>query len=327
MTTFSTALKLELPGDGQQSGTWGQTTNKNLGTLLEQAITGVQSITMLDANYTLTSLNGVADEARNAVLVLAGTNAAIRNVIIPSTNKTYTVVNNTVGGFAVIVKTASGTGYSVPNGGTVPLYCDGTEVYLGQTVADTQSNTDSSQKIATTAFVRSIIPAGLIMLWSGSAGAIPSGWLLCNGTSGTPDLRDRFIVGAGSTYSVGATGGSATTTLSTANLPSHTHNYSGSTGGMNANNPHSHGVYDPGHNHGGLNAAAYPDTFNSSPYFPNNAGVGTGYNWSAATGIGIYNSDINHGHAFSGTTDGGPGSSSSFTNLPPYYALCYIMKA
>ena len=64
MTTYSTSLKLELPGDGQQTGTWGQTTNKNLGDLLEQAITGVQNIPMLDANYTLTNLNGTLDEAQ-----------------------------------------------------------------------------------------------------------------------------------------------------------------------------------------------------------------------------------------------------------------------
>ena len=68
-STYSTSLKLELIGDGEQSGIWGQTTNNNLGTLLEQAITGVVDITMVNANYTLTSFNGVSDEARNAVLV------------------------------------------------------------------------------------------------------------------------------------------------------------------------------------------------------------------------------------------------------------------
>ncbi len=65
MTTYSTSLKLTLIGDGEQAGTWGQTTNTNLGTLLEQAITGVQSITMTDANYTLTNIDGASDEARN----------------------------------------------------------------------------------------------------------------------------------------------------------------------------------------------------------------------------------------------------------------------
>jgi len=72
-STYSPSLKLELIADGEQPGTWGQTTNTNLGTLLEQAITGVVTIVMTNADYTLTDLNGLSDEARNAVLVVTGT--------------------------------------------------------------------------------------------------------------------------------------------------------------------------------------------------------------------------------------------------------------
>ena len=61
-------------------------------------------------------------------------------------------------------------------------------------------------------------------MWSGAANAIPTGWVLCDGNNNTPNLVDRFIVGAGSTYTVGATGGSNTVTLTTAQMPSHTHN-------------------------------------------------------------------------------------------------------
>lgn len=67
------------------------------------------------------------------------------------------------------------------------------------------------------------IPSGAIVMWSGAANAIPTGWALCNGQNNTPDLRDRFIVGAGSTYAVGATGGSDTVTLTVAQMPSHNH--------------------------------------------------------------------------------------------------------
>ena len=125
-TTYSTSLKLALIGDGDQSGIWGQTTNTNLGTLLEQAITGVQSITMVDANYTLTNFNGVTNEARNAVLVVTGTNNAIRDLIPPVVEKIYIVANNTTGGFAIRVIGGSGTGVNIPNGTTQVVYCDGT---------------------------------------------------------------------------------------------------------------------------------------------------------------------------------------------------------
>jgi len=94
--------------------------------------------------------------------------------------------------------------------------------------ATTQSAGDNSTKVATTAYVaNNAIPSGGIIIWSGSSSAIPSGWYLCNGSNGTPDLRNRFVVGAGSTYAVGNTGGSAD-----AIVVSHTHS-----------------VTDPGHSH------------------------------------------------------------------------------
>ena len=69
------------------------------------------------------------------------------------------------------------------------------------------------------------IVAGMILMWSGSTTSVPEGWNLCDGTNGTPDLRNRFIVGAGSSYSVGSKGGSDTVTLTTAQIPSHSHTY------------------------------------------------------------------------------------------------------
>jgi hypothetical protein len=125
-STFSTTLRLELIGDGDQSGIWGQTTNTNLGTLLEQSITGVVDITMTNANYTLSNFNGVSDEARNAVLVVGGTNSQVRDIIAPLVEKLYVVKNSTVGGFAINIRAASGSSVSVPNGATVWVYCDGT---------------------------------------------------------------------------------------------------------------------------------------------------------------------------------------------------------
>jgi hypothetical protein len=130
-STFSPTLRIELIGDGEQSGIWGQTTNSNLGTLIEQAITGVVSITMANANYTLTNFNGVSDEARNAILVVGGTNAAVRDIIAPLVEKTYIINNSTAGGFGVRIIGSSGSGVTVPNGVTTIVYCDGTNFLSG----------------------------------------------------------------------------------------------------------------------------------------------------------------------------------------------------
>jgi hypothetical protein len=128
-STYSPNLRLELIGTGEQQGTWGSTTNTNLGTLIEDAIGGYTSVTVSDAgDTTLTTNNGSADQARNMVLNLTGTIAAARNVLVPAIEKVYIVKNATTGGFAVTVKVSGQTGVSVPNGSTYVLYVDGTDV-------------------------------------------------------------------------------------------------------------------------------------------------------------------------------------------------------
>jgi len=132
-STYSTSLRLELIGDGDQSGIWGQTTNNNLGSLVEQSVTGVVTITMVDANYTLSNFNGVADESRNAVLVATGTNSAIRQIICPLVEKLYVIYNNTSGGYAITIGGSSGSLITVPNGVTAQVYCNGTNFFSSQT--------------------------------------------------------------------------------------------------------------------------------------------------------------------------------------------------
>lgn len=146
------------------------------------------------------------------------------------------------------------------------------------------------------------IPTGAILLWSGSIGSIPAGWYLCNGSNGTPDLRDKFIVGAGSAYAVDATGGSANATL-----VAHTHTYS-SSATTSSNGSHNHDFYWSGGQGGGN----YPDVDNVS-----GSSVSSGPTSTAGT--------HNHTVTISGSTDSS-GSSATNANLPPYYALCYIMK-
>jgi hypothetical protein len=96
--------------------------------LVDASIAGTASITMTDANFTLSTANGTADEARKMFVVATGTLTAARNIICPTASKLYFVANNTTGGFAVTLKTSAGTGISIPNGAAMVLYCDGTNV-------------------------------------------------------------------------------------------------------------------------------------------------------------------------------------------------------
>ena len=123
-STFSPNLRIELIGAGEQSGAWNNTTNSNLGGLIEQSITGVQEITLAGSDYTLEAANGAEDEARNMVLVLKGTPGASRNVIAPDVDKVYIVRNETANSHTI--KTATGTGVSIPANSSALLFCDGT---------------------------------------------------------------------------------------------------------------------------------------------------------------------------------------------------------
>jgi hypothetical protein len=147
-STYSTTLRLELIGNGEQAGTWGTTTNTNLGSLIEQAITGVQTITMGDATYTLTSFDGAVDEARNAVLVLGGTVTTPQNLIAPSVEKTYIIKNGT--GANVTVKTSGGNGVTFVNGQVGIVYCDGTNFYSAVDVNNITGNVAITGNISAT---------------------------------------------------------------------------------------------------------------------------------------------------------------------------------
>jgi len=147
------------------------------------------------------------------------------------------------------------------------------------------------------------IPAGLISLWSGSIGSIPSGWNLCDGSNGTPNLTDRFIVGAGSSYAVNGTGGASTASLVTANMPNHTHTATST-------------VTDPSHSHGSTVGSGFISNGGGEQLAGgNNLNFGRPTTTAtASTGITV------------ATTNASVGSGTSFSILNPYYALAYIMK-
>lgn len=177
---------------------------------------------------------------------------------------------------------------------------------------------------ATQAQLNSPFPVGGIILWSGSIATIPTGWLLCNGASGTPDLRDRFVVGAGTSYAPGATGGANTVSLSIANLPSHSHG--GATGGANVD--HSH-TFSGTTTVAGEHSHTYKASVVGTPQ--------TGLTGDGSPSLSEQTSSAgSHSHTYSGTTSGhstnhvhaisAEGSGTAHENRPPYYALAYIMK-
>jgi hypothetical protein len=424
MASSYTDLKVELIGTGEQSGSWGTTTNTNLGTALEEAIVGTVDVPFSSGTITLTLSNSNATQsARHLRLNLTGTSGGAQNLVVPAIQKNYLVNNGTAD--TITVKTPSGSGIGVPSGKTMWVYnngssvvdavtavtslqsdggvtvdnitIDGTEIDLssgdltldvagdiildaagdevifkdgstnvghvsmnsdnltikslvsdkdvifqgndggsaitaltldmsaagaaafnGVVTADagvnssgtvTSSGTlavtgnltvDGASGTASTTVLTSAgsgatptwaspFPSGMIVLWSGSTGSIPTGWVICNGSNSTPDLRDRFVVGAGSTYSVDATGGSANATL-----PSHTHT-----------------ATDSGHTHVMSANQARPVTGTSALYAAIDGGV-SGVSTTATGNASISVSTV--------------GSSATNANLPPYYALAYIMK-
>lgn len=131
-STYSSLLKIELIATGEQDGAWGATTNQNLGTALEEAITGVGNPSFTsDANLTISFSDTPATQiARNLVLNATSTVSltATRNLVVPDGPKQYIVWNATTGGQSIVVKTSAGTGVTVPNGARMHLFADGTNV-------------------------------------------------------------------------------------------------------------------------------------------------------------------------------------------------------
>jgi hypothetical protein len=127
-STYSSSLRIQLIETGTENEAWGQPLDNNLGTVIEQAIVGSNTISLTNlTSYTLTTANASPDQARNAVLIFDGALTANCNVIAPSVKKVYVVSNKTSGGYFVNIKTSSGNAVSVINGTNQLVYCDGTD--------------------------------------------------------------------------------------------------------------------------------------------------------------------------------------------------------
>ena len=180
----------------------------------------------------------------------------------------------------------------------------GTSLNANWTALDTLLGGVTQSEFALLSGQTSLVPAGVILLWSGSIASIPSGWNLCDGTNGTPDLRNRFVVAAGDTYAVGATGGADSVTLDASQMPAHTH--TGTT------------ASDGSHNH----TASILDAWQGNTV--NNSGGGFMYVGQGSPNTYTTSTAGAHTHSFTTASTGGGGS---HENRPPYYALAYIMKA
>ena len=263
----------------------GNVTGGNISTAGSLTATGnISTAGSILAAGNITGGNVLAPNAVIATL-LTGGNLQVTGSVSGST---MTAVGNITGGNIITAGAVSLSGN---------LSAGGNTVLSGNATAVTAANGTSTTQIATTAFVANSlvngIPSGVITLWSGSIAGIPAGWALCNGASGTPDLRNRFIVGAGSTYAVNAVGGSAN-----AIVVDHTHSATSV-------------VSDPGHAH------SY-----TAPSGTDSSGIGGSVvdtTVAATTGTAVTGITV-------ATTVASAGVSGINANLPPYYALAYIMK-
>jgi len=218
-STFSPSLRIELIGDGDQSGIWGQTTNNNLGALIEQAIAGVVTISMSDANYTMTNFNGVSDESRNQVLVLTGALTATRNLIAPLVEKTYLVRNTTTGSQSVQIIGSSGLGVIIPNGIAAYVYCDGTNFYnaLSGSVGNFTVNGNLGVTGTTSLTGATTLASTLAVTGTTTFTGIPSGPTAAPGTN-TTQLATTAFTAAAITAATGSLGTMSTQNANNVNI-------------------------------------------------------------------------------------------------------------
>jgi hypothetical protein len=178
-------------------------------------------------------------------------------------------------------------------------------------------------------------PRGSIILWFGDVTKKPAAWLVCDGTNGTPDMRNKFAIGAGDQTANGVLGGSSFPVISAAQMPSHAHGINDPGHAHSVYDPsHAHGVADPGHAHaqpnlgsvqagadnGGVGCAVqntYGTGRGQGPVSPSGTGIGI---YGAATGIGIYGSGT-------GVSIQAAGGNAAFDNRPAFVGLHYLMKS
>jgi len=191
-STYSPNLRIELIATGEQSNTWGVTTNSNLGTLIEQAISGVVSVSVTAGDVTLTALNGTTDQSRQMVIIATGTPGVTRTITAPAVDKVYIVYNNSDAALSFIA--LGGTGVTLIVGAKKYIYCDGTNFYEAVNALTVTSGTIDGTTIgATTATTGRFTTVQLASLGVGVAASGVSGEIRAMGPITVYSTSDKRL--------------------------------------------------------------------------------------------------------------------------------------
>ena len=209
-STYSSNLKIELMATGENSGTWGNITNTNLGTAVEQAIVGYGNPDYVaDADLTISITNSNASQAARALVLNVtstfGSLTATRELVVPTIEKQYIVQNNTAGGQSITVKTSAGTGITVPNGRKAHLYVDGTNVIQMFDYVDINGGSIDGTSVGA-----SSASTGAFTTLNASGATTLDGTVALGNASGdlitVPGTINSNLLFTDATYDIGATG-------------------------------------------------------------------------------------------------------------------------
>lgn len=365
VSTYTSGGKLRKPATGDLDGTWGpDAVNPNM-QIIDRMTDGVGDIPITGTTHTLTTSDSptLSDGAYRVLNVIpAGTPPSGTNTITIAPNTTpklYGVKNGTAQ--SIVLSQGSGGTTTVAAGKTDLVYATGagasaavvsvlrtialtTPKITGGTVSGVTSVSVSGTATATAFSGIGTLSSGMIVIWSGLEANIPAGFVLCNGLNSTPDLRSRFVIGAGLTYAVGATGGSNTIS----SVPAHTHDLSGTT---SSDGGHTHGTTlgtEGNHTHNSTISNTGAHTHNLTRARGDSSSSASSYMYANGTNTANSTTAGAHSHSYSSTSEGlhthtvvvndagahtqsvsGTTASTGSATVdvrPPYYALCFIMK-